>query len=59
MSVAKRTALAEGRDARRIAREEGMAAAREWRDFHKAAGTVWGIPPQPPAPCCSMCGKPL
>lgn len=46
-------------DSRQIERIEGMAFAREWKEHHRKAGTVWGIPPQPPKPKCSECGRPL
>lgn len=42
---------------RRAEKEAGMAFAREWRETHR--DTVWGIPPQPKAPRCPTCDRPL
>jgi hypothetical protein len=48
--------LAKARAVRQLMREEGMAAAREWKERHRRLGTVWGVPPQP---VCAGCGRPM
>jgi hypothetical protein len=57
-AIAARPGLAAAWAARQKERAEGMAFARAWKEHHRRAGTVWGIPPQP-VERCSKCGRPL